>query len=46
MGNEKTDVVMLEHQVTRDESILKPVPIIEKTDYSGAHEASPLVTAI
>jgi hypothetical protein len=40
MGNEKNDVVMLEHQVTRDEDILKPVPIIEKTDYSGAYEVS------
>jgi hypothetical protein len=38
MGNEKNDVVMLEQQVTRDEGILKPIPIIEKTDYSGAYE--------
>jgi hypothetical protein len=39
MGNDnKNDVVMLEQQVTRDEGILKPIPIVEKTDYSGAHE--------
>jgi hypothetical protein len=38
MANEKNEVVMLEQQVTRDEGILKPIPIVEKTDYSGAHE--------
>jgi hypothetical protein len=38
MANDKNEVVMLEQQVTRDEGILKPVPIVEKTDYSGAYE--------
>jgi hypothetical protein len=39
MGNDnKNEVVMLEQQVTRDEGILKPVPIVAKTDYSGAYE--------
>jgi hypothetical protein len=39
MGNEnKNEVVMLEQQMTRDEGILKPVPIVAKTDYSGAYE--------
>jgi hypothetical protein len=35
---DKNEVIMLEQQETRDEDILKPVPIIEKTDYSGAYE--------
>jgi hypothetical protein len=34
----KNDIVMLEHQLTREESILKPVLIVGKTDYSGAYE--------
>jgi hypothetical protein len=38
MGNEKTEILTLEQQETRDEGILKPVPIVEKTDYSGAYE--------
>lgn len=39
MGNsDKNEVVMLEQQMTRDEGILKPVPIVKKTDYSGAYE--------
>jgi hypothetical protein len=39
MGNDhKNETVMLEQQVTRDEGILKPVPIVGKTDYSGAYE--------
>jgi hypothetical protein len=38
MGNEKNEIVMLEQQETRDEGILKPLPIVEKTDYSGAYE--------
>jgi len=38
MGNEKNDVVMLEQTQTRDEDLMKPVPIVEKVDYSGAHE--------
>ncbi|KAF1916730.1 major facilitator superfamily domain-containing protein [Ampelomyces quisqualis] len=39
MGNDiKNEVVMLEHQQTRDEGILKPVPIVQNTDYSGAYE--------
>ena len=29
---------MLEHQLTREESFLKPIPIAGKTDYSGAYE--------
>jgi hypothetical protein len=39
MSNEKNDVVMLEQQQTRDDDIHKPVPIVSKIDYSGAHEA-------
>jgi hypothetical protein len=38
MIENKNETVMLEQQVTRDEGILKPVPIVEKTDYSGAYE--------
>lgn len=39
MGNEKaSDVVMLERTQTMDSNILKGGPIVEKTDYSGAHE--------
>lgn len=35
---EKNDVVMLEQQQTRESEILKPIPRIEKVDYSGAYE--------
>jgi hypothetical protein len=38
MGNEKDQVVTLERMETRDEGILKPIPIVQKTDYSGAYE--------
>jgi hypothetical protein len=38
MGAEKNDIVTLERAETRDEGILKPVPIVGKTDYSGAYE--------
>jgi hypothetical protein len=40
MNENKNETVMLEQQVTRDEGILKPVPIVEKTDYSGAYEVT------
>jgi len=42
MGNEKNEVIMLEQQETRDE-VLKPVPIVQKTDYSGAYEVYSLL---
>lgn len=29
---------MLEHTATRESEVLKPVPVVEKVDYSGAHE--------
>ncbi|KAL6705504.1 hypothetical protein ACN47E_006620 [Coniothyrium glycines] len=38
MVAEKNDIVMLEQTTTRDEENLKSVPIVEKTDYSGAYE--------
>jgi hypothetical protein len=39
MGNDhKNETVMLEQQITRDDGPIKPIPIVEKTDYSGAHE--------
>lgn len=38
MINNKNETVMLEQQVTRDDAPVKPIPIVEKTDYSGAHE--------
>jgi hypothetical protein len=34
--NEKNEVYMLEQQATQD--LEKPVPIVGKQDYSGAHE--------
>jgi hypothetical protein len=40
MSEKKNEVVMLEQQITR-ESILKPVPIVGKVDYSGAYEVFP-----
>jgi hypothetical protein len=33
----KPEVHMLEQQITNDDPV-KPVPIVEKQDYSGAHE--------
>lgn len=36
----KDEVLMLEQQQTRDSTIEKPIPRVEKQDYSGAHEAS------
>jgi hypothetical protein len=41
MSEKKNEVVMLEQQITREESILKPVPIVGKVDYSGAYEVFP-----
>lgn len=38
MPSEKNDVVMLEQSQTRDTEMLKSVPMVEKVDYSGAHE--------
>jgi hypothetical protein len=38
MVKEKNDIVMLDHTQTKDSEMLKNVPIVEKTDYSGAHE--------
>ncbi|KAF1942018.1 MFS transporter [Clathrospora elynae] len=38
MDSKKSDVVMLEQMQTRDEEFMKPVPMVEKVDYSGAHE--------
>jgi hypothetical protein len=35
---EKNEVHMLENQTTNDPDFIKPVPIIGKQDYSGAHE--------
>jgi MFS family permease len=35
---EKNEVLMLEAQVTRDEGPVKPIPIVQKVDYSGAYE--------
>jgi hypothetical protein len=43
MGYEKNEVETLERAETRDEGILKPVPIIQKTDYSGAYEVRSLL---
>lgn len=40
----KDEVVMLEQQTTNE--ILKPVPIVEKQDYSGAHEVCPRDTSL
>ena len=37
--NDKTEVHMLEHQITnRSDYPEKMVPTVEKQDYSGAHE--------
>jgi hypothetical protein len=36
--SKKNEVVMLEQAMTRDEELLKPVPIVGKVDYSGAYE--------
>lgn len=41
-NKEKNDVVMLEHQTTQDEGLLKPIPMIEKVNYSGAYEVRSL----
>lgn len=38
MIDNKNETVMLEQQMTRDDGPIKPIPIVEKTDYSGAHE--------
>jgi hypothetical protein len=43
MGDNKNEVQMLERQETRDEGVLKPIPIIQKTDYSGAYEVCPSI---
>jgi hypothetical protein len=36
--NSKPEVHMLEQQMTNNDDPIKPVPIAEKQDYSGAHE--------
>ena len=36
--SKKNEIVMLEQTLTRDEELMKPVPIVGKVDYSGAHE--------
>jgi hypothetical protein len=36
--SKKSEIVMLEQTLTRDEELMKPVPIVGKVDYSGAHE--------
>ena len=36
MADKKDPVIMLEQQPTDD--ITKPIPTVEKIDYSGAHE--------
>lgn len=38
MIENKNESVMLEQTTTRDEGPIKPIPMVEKTDYSGAHE--------
>lgn len=35
---EKNEVLTLEQQQTNEPDYVKPVPIVEKQDYSGAHE--------
>ena len=35
---EKNEVYMLEQQNTNEPEFLKPIPIVGKQDYSGAHE--------
>lgn len=35
---EKNDITMLERTRTAESDVLKPVPIVGKVDYSGAHE--------
>lgn len=36
--SKKDEVVMLEQTQTRDEELMKPIPMVGKVDYSGAHE--------
>ena len=38
METKKNEVVTLEHTQTRDEELMKPIPIVSKVDYSGAYE--------
>ena len=38
MEAKKNEVVTLEHTQTRDEELMKSVPIVGKVDYSGAYE--------
>ncbi|KAF1950354.1 MFS general substrate transporter [Byssothecium circinans] len=38
MAEPKSEIVMLEATRTNDDDFRKPVPIVEKQDYSGAHE--------
>ncbi|OWY57054.1 MFS general substrate transporter [Alternaria alternata] len=36
--SKKNEIVQLEQMQTRDEELMKPVPIVGKVDYSGAYE--------
>ena len=36
--SKKNEIVQLEQTQTRDEELMKPVPIVGKVDYSGAYE--------
>lgn len=43
-AEKKDEVLMLETQTTNDIQKPIPVPIVEKQDYSGAHEVSQLAS--
>ena len=38
MDSKKNEVITLEQTQTRDEELMKSVPIVGKVDYSGAYE--------